>query len=136
MIKADDIIRTAREQLGTPFRHQGRVPGLALDCAGLFVHICKTLGYPVIDEAAYGRTPFNGLLKSCIARQPFLAEIPSADMAAGDILLMRFSGEPQHIAIHAGDTVIHSYQNIGRVVEHRFADVWKARVTNVFRFTE
>lgn len=133
-MKADDIIRAAREQLRTPFCHQGRMPGKALDCAGLFVHVCSALGLPVQDVPAYGRTPYNGFLKACIARQPFLMPIPVAEMEAGDVLLMRFTDEPQHIAIHAGDTVIHSYEKVGRVVEHRFASCWKSRVTDAFRF--
>lgn len=135
-MKAEDIIRPAREQLGVKFKHQGRVPGLALDCAGVFVTVCNSLGLPVQDEPGYGRNPWNGLLESCIDRQPFLYEINKSDMQAGDVLLMRFTGEPQHIAIHAGETIIHAYENIGRVVEHRFADVWRARVVRVYRFKE
>ena len=34
-----DIIAIARACLGTPFRHQGRIPGVALDCAGLVVAV-------------------------------------------------------------------------------------------------
>ena len=131
-----DIIQLARAQLGTPFKHQGRVPGLALDCAGLFVVVASALGLQVLDEQGYGRTPWQGLLEQCIARQPFLREVPKGEMRAGDVLLMRFTGEPQHIAIHAGATVIHAYESVGRVVEHRLADVWRARVVRVYRFED
>lgn len=134
MMKADDVITSARAYLGVPFRHQGRTPPLALDCAGLFVQVCRDLGLPVIDEQGYGRNPWGGLLEQCIDRQPFLSRIQPDQMEAGDILLMRFTGEPQHIAIHAGKTMIHSYENSGRVVEHRLADVWRARVVQVYRF--
>lgn len=133
-MKADDIITAARECLGTPFQHQARVPGVALDCAGVFVHVCGAMGLPVLDERGYGRLPYRGLLEQCIARQPFLTEVPRDQMQAGDVLLMRFDGAPQHIAIHAGATVIHAYEAIGRVVEHRLADVWRARVVRVYRF--
>jgi cell wall-associated NlpC family hydrolase len=131
-----DIIQLARTQLGTPFRHQGRVPGLALDCAGLFVVVATALGLQVQDESGYGRNPWHGLLEQCIGRQPFLREVPKAEMRRGDVLLMRFSGEPQHIAIHAGATVIHAYESVGCVVEHRLADVWRARVVRVYRFED
>lgn len=128
------IIAAARAYLGVPFRHQGRTPPLALDCAGLFVQVCKDLSLPVIDEQGYGRDPYQGLLEQCISRQPFLAKIPRDQMRAGDILLMRFSSDPQHIAMHAGETMIHAYEHSGRVVEHRIADVWRSRVVSVYRF--
>lgn len=133
-MKAADIITAARVHLGTPYRHQGRVPGLALDCAGLFVAVCQDLGLQVEDEAGYGRTPFKGLLEQCIDRQPFLTRVPREQMQAGDVLLMRFQTDPQHVAFHAGDTMIHAYSNVGRVVEHRLADVWRARIVHVYRF--
>ena len=133
-MKAADIITAARIHLGTPYRHQGRVPGLALDCAGLFVAVCHDLGLQVEDEEGYGRTPFKGLLEQCIDRQPFLTRVPREQMQAGDVLLMRFQTDPQHVAFHAGDTMIHAYSNVGRVVEHRLADVWRARIVHVYRF--
>lgn len=130
----DEILNAARSVKETPFRHQGRVPGIGLDCAGVFVHVCRVLGLPVIDEVGYGRNPFKGLLEQCIERQPFLVKVPLAQMQSGDILLMRFDREPQHIAIHAGETVIHSYEKSGKVVEHRFADIWQKRVVRAYRF--
>lgn len=133
-MKAADIIEAARSHLGTPYRHQGRAAGAGLDCAGLFVAVCHDLGLQVIDENGYGRTPFRGLLEQCIDRQPFLRRVARNDMQAGDVLLMRFQSDPQHIAFHAGDTMIHAYSNVGRVVEHRIADVWRARVVHVYRF--
>lgn len=133
-MKAEDILKAARSAMDTPFRHQGRVAGLALDCAGLFVHVCRELHLQVIDEQGYGRNPFQGLLKQCIDRQPFLFRVALDQMQAGDVLLMRFDREPQHIAFHAGETMIHAYEKSGRVVEHRLADVWRKRIVHVYRF--
>jgi hypothetical protein len=48
---------------------------------------------------------------------------------------MRFSGDPQHLAICAGDTIIHAWQTVGKVAEHRFTDEWKSRVVRVYEFT-
>ncbi|WP_395504707.1 NlpC/P60 family protein [Ectopseudomonas hydrolytica] len=134
MMKPADVITASRAYLEVPFRHQGRTPPLALDCAGLFVMVCRDMGLPVIDEQGYGRNPWRGLLEQCIARQPFLCRVPREQMQAGDVLLMKFEGDPQHIAIHAGDTMIHAYEKSGKVVEHRLADVWRARVVSVYRF--
>jgi len=133
---ADQIIALARETLGTPFQHQARVPGIGLDCAGVLAHILKSLDLPHDDERGYPRTPYKGLIKSIIESQPCLQCVPKSDMQAGDVLLMKFAREPQHVAIHAGETIIHSYAAIGRVVEHGFAPEWRGRVTHVFRVVE
>ncbi len=128
------IVATARGALGTPFRHQARVLGLGLDCAGLLVHVCQELGLPVEDVQGYGRNPWNGLLEQAIRRQPFLREVSRQALQPGDVLLMRFSQAPQHVAIATDAGIIHAYEHSGAVVEHRLADVWRARITHVFRF--
>lgn len=133
-MKRSDIIAAARAHLNVPFRHQGRTPSLALDCAGLFVLVCRDLGLPVIDEQGYARTPYNGLLEQCIDRQPFLRRISKEQAREGDVLLMRFDTEPQHIAFHAGYSMIHAYEHAGKVVEHRLASVWKARIVRAYQF--
>lgn len=130
----DQIINTARGMLRTPFLHQGRVPGRGLDCAGLLVCVCRELGLPVEDERGYGRNPWGGLLEQAIRRQPFLREVPKADLQPADVLLMRFTQAPQHIAIVTTHGLIHAYEHSAAVVEHRLADVWRARITHVFRF--
>jgi cell wall-associated NlpC family hydrolase len=129
----DRIIAYARETLSTPFQHQARVPGVGLDCAGVLVHILKSLDLPHVDERGYPRTPYKGLIRSILESQPSLQKIPKAEMSAGDVLLMKFASEPQHVAILAGDTIIHAYSQVGRCVEHGFTPEWRRRVTDVFR---
>jgi cell wall-associated NlpC family hydrolase len=128
------IIAAARSCLGTPFRHLGRTPGKVLDCAGLAVSVAQDLGLEVDDRDAYGRVPAGGLLEAMLDAQPCLVRV-FRDPQAGDLLLMKFKGDPQHLAICAGDTIIHAWQAVGKVAEHRFADVWKARVVRVYAFT-
>ena len=129
---ADDILTAARSCLGTPFRHQGRIPGLALDCAGLVVSVAKEIGADYIDRPGYSRNPSGGLLESALDDQPCLERV--TDRQPGDVLLMRFAGEPQHLAIFTGDNIIHSYESVGKVCEHRMADVWAVRIVRVYRF--
>ena len=129
---ADDILIAARSCLDTPFRHQGRIPGLALDCAGLVVSVAKEIGADYIDRPGYSRNPSGGLLESALDDQPCLERVQ--DRQPGDVLLMRFAGEPQHLAIFTGDNIIHSYESVGKVCEHRMADVWAVRIVRVYRF--
>lgn len=129
-IRADKIISAARECLGVPFRHQGRTMA-GFDCAGVLVHSLKKLGIDYQDQDGYSRNPQNGMLKKILDGQSKLIQVKT--MQPGDILLMRITREPQHIAIFTGETIIHSYSTVGKVVEHRLSQEWKQRVKTIYR---
>lgn len=132
---ADEIIARARECLGTPFFHQGRLPGMALDCAGVAVHVAK--GWHEVEEpAAYSRHPHQGELGYWLDRQPYLSRIAPPSPQSGDVLLMRFGAEPQHLSLCAGDTIIHAYEAIGKTVEHNLDVKWRRRIVAVYRFKD
>lgn len=131
---SEAIVTAARACLRTPFRHQGRHPGQALDCAGLVLVALRAVDADCRDVPGYGRNPAGHALEDALDAQPCLARVPSvADRQPGDVLLMRFGTEPQHLAICAGETIIHAYQQVGMVCEHRLADVWVARIVRVYR---
>jgi cell wall-associated NlpC family hydrolase len=131
---ADDIIAAARECVGTLFAHQGRVVGVGLDCAGVAVHAVRALGVDVLDVTGYGRTPNKGRLAAAMDAQPTLERVPDiADRTAGDILLMRFLGEPQHVGICTGGGIIHAYEAVGMCCEHDICAKWAARIVRVYR---
>lgn len=133
---SEDIVFAARACLGTPFRHQGRIIGTALDCAGVLIQVAKAVGCNPIDVSGYGRVPANGQLEAVLDAQSDLERI--VDMGArqaGDILLLRFSGEPQHLAVLTNEnTIVHSYEAVGKCCEHRLSNVWAARIVRVYRF--
>lgn len=131
--RSQDLIDAARACVDTPFHHQGRQPGVGLDCAGLLVVAMQSLGLSPLDRTDYSRTPHGGELESMLDAQPMLARVPIHDMHDGDVLLMRFEKEPQHLALHAGETIIHAYQTVGKVVEHRLDTRWRARIVRVYR---
>lgn len=126
------IIAAARECIGTPFAHQGRILNRALDCAGVAVHAARRVGLEVAEPAAYSRLPNAAMLEWWLDQQPFLERV--TDMQPADLLLMRFTGEPQHLAVYTGDTIVHAYQSIGRVVEHGLDAKWRRRIVRVYRF--
>jgi len=135
---ADEVIAAARSCLATPFRHQGRIPGVALDCAGLVVAVARALGLDPVDREGYARTPAHGVLEQALDSQPCLRRLESKNLQQpGDVLLMRFDSDPQHLAILTADhTIIHSYANVGACVEHRFSNAWISRVCSVYRFSD
>lgn len=130
---ADDIVRYARECLGTPFVHQGRAVGRGLDCAGVLAHVMTRAGLPYEEMAGYPRTPYARMLEQVMDAQPSVVPVPVDEIRAGDFLLMRFSSEPQHLAVCAGDTIIHAYESVGKCCEHRLASVWRARIVRAYR---
>ena len=131
---AEDILTAARQCLGTPFRHQGRLLGFGLDCAGVAIHVARQIGAGHLDVSGYGRTPANGQLEQSLDAQPGLERVALSARAAGDLLLMRFSSDPQHLAICAGETIIHAYESVGQCCEHRLSSLWAARIVRVYRF--
>lgn len=128
----EQIISVARAAVGIPFRHQGRSDA-GLDCAGLVVRIAAAIGADYVDVSGYSRRPSNGVLQNALDMQPCLERI-YGEPQPGDVLLMRFTGEPQHLAILAGQTIIHALLQSGKVSEHDFDDLWKSRVVRVYRF--
>lgn len=128
----DRIIELARECIGTPFVHQGRIVGIGMDCPGPLVHALKGLGLPFNDDKGYPRRPFDGMLEKILDAEPSLKRIPNAAMQPADVLVCRIKKAPQHLMIYTGSTVIHSYSDTGRVVEQS-ATAWLRHITHVYR---
>ena len=130
-----DVIGVARSVIGTPFLHQGRSLR-GMDCVGLLIHVAEQFGAPYIDVAGYGRRPTAETLE-----QAFDANVESGNLIRvalgsqqiGDFLMMRFTRHPQHLAIFAGENIIHSYEAVGKVCEHRLDALWASRVVRVYR---
>lgn len=99
MSRRHDFVAAARRALGTPWVHQGRIPGRALDCVGLLLASAQAAG---VDTSAfyipnYGRLPTRrGLLG--FFREHLLPIEPSA-MQVGDCVIMSIHGHPMHCAI-------------------------------------
>lgn len=132
----ETIIAAARELLGMPFRHQGRAPTGKTDCAGVICHVAESHGLPYADQTDYPRLPGKGRLESALDEQPCLMRVPVSTMAAGDVLLMNFTGDPQHLGVYTGNSLIHAYETVGKVVEHGLTEQWKRRIVRVYRFVE
>jgi cell wall-associated NlpC family hydrolase len=133
--KADAVIAAARACIGTPFRHQGRLPGVGLDCAGLGIVAAKSVGIDIKDFVGYPSHAFDGMLKKMFDEQKNLSIIDRKNASPGDVLLMRISKAPQHVAILSYDGyIIHAYKNVGKVVEQRIDDFWNSKIVAVYRF--
>lgn len=133
--RADEVVAAARACIGTPFRHQGRLPGVGLDCAGLGIVAAKAAGIAIKDFSGYPHLPFDGMLKKMFDEQEGLQQITVNDIEFGDVLLMRISAAPQHVAIYVGGGyMVHAYQAIGKVAEHRIDELWRRKIVAAYRF--
>lgn len=133
-IRQVEVVHAARAHLGTPWVHQGRLAGSALDCAGLVIVAARELGLvpPEFDVNGYGRVPDGTMLEWC---RRFMQPLPSPELGAvAAIVVQRV---PQHLGIvgdyvHGGFSLIHAASDAGRVVEHRLA--WRTNLRGVACF--
>jgi len=134
-----DIVAIARETLNTPYAHQQRINGLAMDCAGVPIFVARRLGMDFQDLANYGRLPQPAEMRNVLEAN--LVRVPKDQMKIGDVAWLKFRVEPQHFGILGnyrlgGFSLIHAYNGSGlsKVVEHRLDEQWAARVVSVWRF--
>ncbi len=138
MITRQDIVTEARAWLGTRWMHQQAIKGQACDCIGLVRGVAVNVGLVPADFATrpevtqfmgYGRRPDGRLI---VALDLFMDRAAKPEL--GDVLLMRFDKNPQHVAIVSDIGIIHSHAMARRVVEHRVDELWSQRIVAVFRF--
>lgn len=138
MTPRERVIECARSCLGTPFRHQGRVKGLGLDCVGLVRIPVMELEMPAYktnnDFRQYGREPVPSKMNDLLLN--YFDEVPKNQMKPGDILWFKIRQDPQHLGILTADnTVVHAVANVSkRVVEHTLDQRWRDRIVKVFRY--
>lgn len=146
MTSRADIVREARSWLGTRWQHQASTKGVACDCVGLVRGVAVATGAVQADWQAlpgieqfygYGRAPFG----CAIERMCALYFEPIAPQLAGpgDLVLMQFSGEADHMGIlgtyHGGGlSLIHSYAPRRCVIETRLDEGLRARIVSWHRF--
>ncbi len=158
MVDRWKIVQEARSWIDTPFQHQGRMKGQAVDCLGLLVGIAKQLDLRSKDGSelakwdcvTYGHYPDGDNLQRELSRhlQPILsykislgdekADIDNIRLSAADIGLFCIDGMAQHLAVFAIApdgylTIIHSYAPARKVVEHRLDSYWCAKLVAAYR---
>jgi cell wall-associated NlpC family hydrolase len=134
-----DVVRAARKCVGTPFKHQGRIIGVGLDCLGLVLAVLHECNYPGLPEVLrdkrvhrYTTIPrgelYAGLHKYCIRKQPNEA-LPA------DILVQWVDNNAQHLMVMTErHTVIHAIEKMpwSAVLEQRLLPSVRRKVINAF----
>lgn len=126
-VTREELLAEARTWIGVPWVHQGR-NRFGVDCIGLLLVVGWKLGLSDYDVTGYGRVP-NGdfMLRECARLL-----VPTAAERPGDVLLMRFKREPQHLAFVTDRGMLHAYAGAGRVVETTMPRQWRDRIVGVY----
>lgn len=126
----------AREFIGTPFRHQGRLPGRGLDCVGLVVCAATAFGVQIDDVTDYRRTPDWTRFKGEFEKNGMNLGNRYEDAVPGTVVLLREGRWQTHCAVvgeQDGErTLIHAFILRNKVVEERFSQDWRERIQGVF----
>lgn len=131
MTTRQQVIETARSFLGCRWHHQGRSRA-GIDCVGLVIKTGHALGLSDFDITDYSRQPDPVRMRALLGEH--MDTIAAADAKPGDVLLMRFEKEPQHVAIVTDIGIIHAYAQVRRVTEHRLDSIWRARIVGAYQF--
>jgi len=128
------VVAAARKWIGIPFAHIGRNEH-AVDCAGLVIAIAHELRLSDFDMRSYNQTP-DGVTMRALCDQHMVPK--DGDPEPGDVLLMRFKRNPQHLAI-VGDypvpgqvSIIHAHRGAMKCVEHILNQEWRERIVRVY----
>jgi NlpC/P60 family putative phage cell wall peptidase len=134
-----DIVAETRSWLGTPYRHQASVKGIGCDCLGLVRGVWRG----VIGAEPERAPPYapdwaeaTGIESLAEAAARHLIAIPSAECAAGDVVLFRWRANlpAKHAAIvTAPDLMVHAHDGAA-VAEVILARWWRRRLAYAFRF--
>lgn len=131
------FISAARSFKGVRFRHQGRNPKIGLDCAGLALVAMQRIGRPVTDLKGYGREPYRDGLEGALTAN-LGDKVGKETMRAGDVVMMRFDGDPRHVGIitnypEGGFALLHTHDKLKLVAEHRLDESRLATIVGVWR---
>jgi len=133
-MRRDQFVMTARSFIGTPFRHQGRLPGTALDCGGLVMCAAAACGFLLEDMHGYSATPSGGKFIAAVEAQ--CERIALEAVLPGDLMVFAFQREPQHVAIvtqTAPLQIVHAWQEAGLVAENGLDEYWSRRLRGCYR---
>lgn len=144
MVTRVQLVAEAREWVGTRYQHQAHIKGVATDCGGLVYGVAARFGLlptnPTLLPGAelftgYARQAYQGSLRRACGL--LLTEINFEDAQLGDVVLMSFDGEPQHVAMlgdypHGGFSIIHAYAPMRKVVEARLEETWQAKIVATY----
>lgn len=130
MPSRDDVIVAARQYLGVPFRHQGRIASGKLDCVGLLFAVAADIGKPQKDFTTYSRwADGHTLMQELDKRMPRVDErLPGRAI----VFWLRNPKRPQHVGLLTDVGLLHTHAGVGKVVETSIDEKWRRRFVQAY----
>ena len=145
---SSEVVEVARGLIDTPYKFQGRVPGVGCDCIGLVILTAWELGLFEFDERPraadrrkgtrefdfrnYSRNP-GSILEPEVKKHCQ----PLSELTEGALALFAIANVTQHCGIishYRNDWgLIHAYENVGMVKEHRLINWWKDKLVGIYK---
>ena len=131
------IVDAALSFVGTPFRPQGRIPGVALDCLGVAICAGKSAGIHIDEQTP--RYKISGVSGAQIEAGKALFEQmeETYKMQPGDIIGWQILGRGRliHCGIFVGNGwVVHARCDSASKVVHERINAVNMPIVGVFRF--
>lgn len=131
------VVSEALTWVGTPYRHQASLKGVACDCLGLVRGVWRAIyGAEPQEAGVYSRdwAEAGGEERLLGAARRYFE--PSEDFAPGRLVLFRW--RPHLPVKHAGillshDKFIHAYEG-NAVMVSRLVPQWRQRIAGIFAF--
>lgn len=128
----------ARRYIGVKFLHQGRNPGIGVDCVGLASVVAKDCGLHWLAEhdlTTYARNPNGGELER---RMRAAFGPPVRELLPGYLVTIDFYGQSRHVGIvslmeDGRIGLIHALGSPPEVVEHGIDERWRRRISGIYR---
>lgn len=135
------IAAAAQSLIRSPFIHQGRIPGEAIDCLGVVVCSAHACNFKLEDYKTYARNPDSRVLLQKLEER--MVSISVEDAWIGDVLCFWVVREerPQHFGIlskedESGRWMVHCPTDAGEVIEEHLGSGWQERIHSAWRFKE
>ena len=127
MVDRQDIIDAAREFIGTPWHHQGRLKGVGVDCVGLISLVSKQLSIPINDYTTYSRYPIGDRLLGELEAGG-LSRVEEPHVGSVLVFWLERPSKPQHTAFLTDKGILHAWYTARKVVEHSLTEWWTEHV--------
>lgn len=131
-VSREDWVSEVLSFVGTPYKHQGRVPQVGMDCVAPLIVAARKFGIVAddFDVTAYPRDP-NGSLQPLLDEH--LERKSRESLLIGDVVLNGFRfQQPRHVAIIVGERygqwqLVHAHSSAGRVQIERlqYGPYWR-----------
>jgi cell wall-associated NlpC family hydrolase len=116
------VVQTALNQVGRPYRYGGNTPGSGFDCSGLVYYSHQSAGIAV---------PRSSKLQ---LRQ--IRRVRYSEIKPGDLLFYKISNKPSHVAIYIGNgKFVHAPSSGKKVaIDHIESQYWRKRLYSTGTF--